>query len=245
MRNNPEYLELNRRLSSALRESEAVAKELFDFRCKRNIEKGEVNDDPLVLRMDRDLSAVLEGLQSHDPRIREESLSKIGKPWKYPASAAPFIREMALHEPDLEVQLFAIYRVVDFKDQFLQDSELLRELARLAQSTDDVTTRHSIYLVLCQVHSLYDIRVFGLKYVLNPLVYDEGIVAQYATKLDRPLPGQLTLVEWQRIIAQYANESDRADACRADVKPKAFDFWGWFRKKRTVGDNQPVPNPEA
>ncbi len=93
MRNNPEYLELNRRLSSALRESEAVAQELFDFRCKRNIEKGEVTDDPLVLRMDSDLSAVMDGLQSHDPRIRIMSLDKIGEHWKYPAVAAPFIRE--------------------------------------------------------------------------------------------------------------------------------------------------------
>lgn len=62
-----------------MRESEAVAKELFDFRCKKNIEKGEVTDDPLVLQMDLDLSAVLEGLQSHDPLIRIKSLDKIGE----------------------------------------------------------------------------------------------------------------------------------------------------------------------
>ena len=68
---------------------------------------------------------------------------------------------------------------------------------------------------------MYDIRVFGLKYVLNPLVYDE------------------------RIIAGYANASDRVDTSLAVVKPKSFDFWGWFRKKRPVGDNQSVPNLEA
>lgn len=221
MRNNPEYLELNRRLGSALRESEAVAKELFDFRCKLNIEKGEVTDDPLVLRMDRDLSAVLEGLQSHDPRIRTKSLEKTGEPWKYPASAAPFIREVALHDPDLEVQLFAIAILLHYKVHFTFDSDLVRQLALLAQSSDDAALRHTIYLMLCQIHDLYDIWVFGLKYTLNPIIYDESV------------------------IEHYANASDWSDTSRAVVKPKAFDFWGWFRKKRPVGDDQSVPNLEA
>ncbi len=66
--------------------------------------------------------------------------------------------------------------------------EYLRDLANLAMSTDDVSIRHTVYLKLCLLSGFCDhatlVLTIGLKNYINPIIYNEDLVRQFAADSD-------------------------------------------------------------
>lgn len=173
------YHELNHRAAEAIHAAEQAGKELVDYFSNRPNPRVDIRNTPLVQRMETDFSAVLDGLSHSDPRVRIVALDTVRLIWDNSKSAAAIIRQIALSDPDREVQLIAISNLPNFQEYDEYNAELYRDLAELAISSDDVLIRHSVYLDLCQMSKLYDMGILGVKYVAYPLVFDEELVRQF------------------------------------------------------------------
>ncbi len=176
-----EYTALNRKIADALRQAEESALTLIDYyqRCYSPAEA--FLNHTLILQMNRSEADMRNALQSDVPEIRLLAIQKLDDRWNRNESVFAVVRNIAMADTDIAVQILAVTILQNFANHSTYDSTLFRSLAESALASDDVTLRHSVYLCLCKLSGIYDTYAFGVKYTVYPLIFDESFVEGFVT----------------------------------------------------------------
>lgn len=176
------YTALNRKIADGLRQAEASALALLDYYQVSYAAAEAFTNHTLILQMDRSELDVRNALQSDVPEIRLLAIQKLDERWNRNESVIAVVRDIAMSDSDIAVQILAVSTLQKFADHLTEDSALFRSLAESALASDDVTLRHSIYLCLCKLSGIRDTYAFGIKYVAYPLIFDEYFVEGFLTE---------------------------------------------------------------